>query len=490
MPNLPTIELHANAGWCWFQDPRVIVGRGDAAEDTPKGTTGEPSGSGGTSGGGGQAVVFGSIASEAGIDGDTRRGDVDVTCYDTVSGRVTRHALAKILCGGQGDDHHAPALWRRPDGRYLVMYTGHNYGGGQHTGSAGPDRAPLSFYRITTRPDDIRDWQPEQTFAWPTRDPVGEGRIAVTYSNLLHLADEGAGRGRLYNFARAAGQTWQFATSDDWGQTWAYRGILTLPPPGGRAYSNGYLKFAGNGKDRIDFIATQAHPRDYNNGVYHGYIQHGKTHDAAGNVIDPETASLDAPPPEAFTRVWTPEEVGEQTYHHGWTTELTRDSRGNLHALFTTRFGTESSPIQTIRPGIGDNDHRLFYARLDGARWRTTELCPMGPGLYDSEEDYTGLGAIDPRDGRTIYASTPFDPRDRSPLKRHTLFKATTTDAGASWSWTPLLDAAADAQTEVEADDLRPLIARLDAQNALLLWLRGTYRTMCHYDLKAMAKPV
>ena len=35
-----------------------------------------------------------------------------------------------------------------------------------------------------------------------------------------------------------------------------------------------------------------------------------------------------------------------------------------------------------------------------------------GKKLYDSEQDYTGLSALDSDDPRTIYVSTFFDPRD------------------------------------------------------------------------------
>ena len=61
--------------------------------------------------------------------------------------------------------------------------------------------------------------------------------------------------------------------------------------PSGRAYSNGYMKFSA-GTDRIDFLITEAHPRDFNNGVYHGYISDGVTYQADGTVVDPRTFSL------------------------------------------------------------------------------------------------------------------------------------------------------------------------------------------------------
>jgi hypothetical protein len=439
------LTLNTNGGWCWYQDPRVIV-------DSRTG-----------------AVLFASIASGGGAGGGRRAGNVEVTAFDPATGRLRTVAVGRFPSGeGMGDDHDTAALWQRPDGRYLVVYTAHNHG--YH------EKRPQTFYRISTDPHDASEWQPERAFDWPTDDPVGNGWIAVTYSNLHHLSAEGGGKGRLYNIARAPGQSWRIATSDDWGETWACRGILTLPPEGGRAYSNGYPKFADNGCDRIDFLITEAHPRDYNNGIYHGFIQGGKTFDSAGNVIDPDTFSDTAPLPEQFTAVFKPEAPAQGAYHTGWTTELVRGSDGGLHALFTCRVGVESGEFRPPTTNLpGNADHRLFYARLDGETWRTTELARMGHGLYGFEEDYTGLGAIDPHDPRTVVISTPFDPRDGRQLARHQLFRGRTDDAGATWHWSALTENAI-------ADNLRPRVAPLNDGRRLLLWLHGTYRTMHDYD--------
>lgn len=444
--NDSVIEHNTNGGWCWYQDDRVVVDR----------KTG--------------AIVFCSVANFAGTDGERRDGDIDVTTFDPAGGSSNTVTLKKILTNGHGDDHNVAALWHRPDGRYVAMYTGHNYGGGSHGGEA----APTTFFRLS-QPHDATRWGDEKRLVWPSNDPVGQGHNQVTYSNLLHLSDEGGAQGRLYNIARAAGQVWQIVTSDDWGESWEYRGFLTLPPAGGRAYSNGYMKFVGNGVDRIDFITTQAHPRDYNNGVYHGFIQNGQTHDSFGNVIDPQTFSTAAPQPEQFTPLFVPDEVAEGRQHHGWTVELIRDGAHTLRALFTTRVGTASAPNQITRPAPGDADHRLHLARFDGRQWHAQELAEMGGGLHDAEEDYTGLGAIDPIDGRTIYISTPIDPRDRRALSHHEIFRARRDGDDQPWSWTPMTE-------HSDVDNLRPRLARLGPDRAWLLWLRGSYPHQREYD--------
>ncbi|MEM1213608.1 MAG: BNR-4 repeat-containing protein [Planctomycetota bacterium] len=441
-------EIVPNAGWCWYQGPRTIV-------DSANGN-----------------VIFSSIASGEGVDGDSVGGDVQVTTWNPAT-----HEAQTVKVGHfDGDDHDVAALWERPDGRYLVVYTCHNHGWS--------DKQPKSFYRISTHPHDATDWQDEQVFSWPTTEPIGNGIVSVTYSNLFHLTEEGGDNGVLYNIARASGQLWRIATSDDWGETWTLRGILSLPPEGGRAYSNGYTQYATNSKDRIDFTITQAHPRDYNNGVYHGYIHNGQTHDANGNVLDPETFSEQAPLPEDFTPLFKPEQPADGAYHTGWTIDLTRCPDDSLHALFSCRVGVESvsrEPLirKDLRNPLGDADHRLFYGKLVDGAWQTTELCKMGIGLYDNESDYVGLGAIDPIDGQTLYVSTPIDPRDGLPIHRHELFKATTPDGGQTWDWEPITEQSVH-------DNLRPQVVALPNGRRALLWLRGRYWTMHKWDQQAV----
>ena len=48
----------------------------------------------------------------------------------------------------------------------------------------------------------------------------------------------------------------------------------------------GYYKYWGNNTDRIDFVGTEAHPRDVDTSLCHGYIQGGKVYNSAGTVVD------------------------------------------------------------------------------------------------------------------------------------------------------------------------------------------------------------
>jgi hypothetical protein len=444
------IMLQENGGWCWYQDERSLV-------DPTSGT-----------------LLFASVGNYLGFEGAARDAFIDLTSFHLATGRRTRFSLGCIPTFNEGDDHNVAALWQRPDGRYLAMYKGHNQGAGWNGKPTGSDKTPQSFYRLSVHPHDASTWGPEQAFDWPPNDTTPPINNDVTYSNLLFMAGEGSGQGRLYNISRGPDRTPGFLYSDDLGESWTYGGRLSATDASAQQgqYSNGYFKYRSNGVDRIDFIATEHHPRNFNNSIYHGYIEGGKSYDAAGRVVDDNVFDLIAPPPSQFTQIWKASPVAETSYHHGWTAELERDDEGNLHALFTARYGTA-----IVDGHVGDGDHRLFYARFDAATasWSTTELAKMGGPLHPSEQDYTGLGAIDPNDPNTIYISTPFDPRDGRALNHHEIFQGTTSDHGASWSWKAITE-------NSTVDNLRPMIPHWPGPERAVLWLRGSYPNQRRYD--------
>lgn len=356
-------EVVSNGGWCWYQDPRVVLDEKA------------------------WVVLIATVANAEGVDGAKRDADLDITSYKISDGSHHTTTIANIPSFDYGDDHHVAALWVRPDGRYLVVYTGHNYGSGWNGRPMGLDQSPDTFYRISTRPHDIGAWSQECVFTWPKVDPTGLDRIDVTYSNLLYLEDRGSGRGELLNIARGPGRLMHVAVSLDQGESWSYKGYLTRPSKEEGKYSNGYYKFVGDGKRRVDFIATEGHPRDYNNGIYHGSFCDGEMFNSQGEKIA-NLFTTEPPIIEEFSPIFSPSEGFEDGHHHGWTVEVAWDHRGRCHALFTTRYGTQRGKKQVSRPADfapGDADHRLFHATLEGGEWRVEALSKMGEGLHDQE---------------------------------------------------------------------------------------------------------
>jgi len=130
--------------------------------------------------------------------------------------------------------------------------------------------------------------------------------------------------------------------------------------------------------------------------------------------------------------------------------------------------------------GDSDPDKRMLYARFDGTSWKLTYLVKGGPRLFPDEQDFIGLGALDPDDPTTIYVSTPYDPRDDTTMTtKHEIYRGTTCDNGATFTWTNVTQ-------NSTADNLRPIVPKWNSSHTALLWLRGLYVASQVYTLKVV----
>ncbi|MGD9634962.1 MAG: glycosyl hydrolase 115 family protein, partial [Pirellulales bacterium] len=425
-------------------------------------------------------------------------GSVDVVSFDFATGNRTRSQLSDI----DEDDHNAPGLIILPDGRYLAMYSNHgNTGMGDY----------LSRYRLSSNQG--ATWTAEQSFNWQSVtgwNTAPNANNRVSYHNLYYLSADNAGAGRLYNFSRATHQSANALVFNPTTNTWSWGGQLTESATGG--YSTGYIKYASNNVDRIYFMSTETHPRNYNNNVYAGYVSDGVSYDMQGNVIDAnlfnndDTAGNGAVPDiTSFSKIFQADAAGPGNVHtRAWTVDLSLGPDGNPCGLFTTRW-KDDDPLGNGEGVYGANQekdnngyyhHTLWYAKYDGSQWHVNPVAQMGQMMYLAEEDYTGLGAINPKDPNTIYVSTPLDPRTavEPPLTpggpsptpsptdyswnptyqvqggQHEIYKGVTHDNGATWAWTPIT------QNSV-VDNFRPIIPSWDTDNTAVVWFRGTYTT-------------
>lgn len=411
--------VNRNGAWCWYQDERALI-------DPDRGL-----------------LVVGSVAAPEGEDGQARAGNVELTVTDLSSARSRVVVLHENL---EADDHNAPALWRRRDGRWLAVYAKHKTDN-------------LTRWRIS-EPHDPTSWGPEQVFDWT--DLTG-GR-GVTYANLREMD------GRLYCFVRAINDDSCALVSDDEGDTWSFAGKLFDRPKVG--YVNGYCRY--DGSDRIDVLTTDHHPRDFNNSIYHGYLAGGALHDSGGVVVDPHTLSGQAPDQAELTTVFAADSVWDgELMTRAWTTDIRRVG-GTVAATFTVRANDEPENTRF-------DDHRFFYARSDdGGPWQVHQVAKAGRALFAGEEDYTGLIAIDPYDADSVYAATHIDPRDGTELAHHEIFHGRTGNAGATWTWTPVT-------ANSGVDNLRPIVVPGDPSRVTLLWFRGTMSSSQHYDCEIAA---
>jgi hypothetical protein len=420
--------INDNGAWCWFQDERALV---DPVNNT---------------------LLVGSVAAPEGPDGERRGGNIEVAVLDLASGTSTVHVLHQRL---EPDDHDAPALLVRPDGRYLAMYARHktdNY----------------SRWRISVRPHDASEWGPEQRFDW-TELAAGRG---ATYSNLHRLDAES----RVYNFVRAINDDPTLMVSGDDGSSWTFGGKLFTRPKVG--YVNGYTRYYGNGTDRIDLITTDHHPRDFNNRIYHGYIRDDALHDTQGRVVGKPLIGSPGVDQASLTTVFEAgTELDGDVLTHGWTVDL-RGRDGHLAAIISCRANDANGALEREQM-LDVDDHRLLYARFDGTRWRLHHLAVAGPGLLPHEQDYTGLGAVDPYDLDRVYISTPVDPRTGRSTAHYEIYRGRTVDEGGSWEWEAITG-------NSHVDNLRPIVAPGNPSVHAVCWFRGTMRSSQAYETEVV----
>lgn len=408
------LEFNDNGGWCWYQDERAIVDQ----------ETGE--------------LVIASVAS-----GGARDKRVEITHWNIAAKTAKRHHLDTM---GYTDDHDVAAIVKKPGGGYVAMWAGHN------------DDCN-SYYSVY----DGNAWSTHGTFAWP-ECPTPSGK-RITYANLWYLGDT------LYSYVRSIDTSPHYLFSQDGGQSWKLGGRLTSTPRIG--YVAGYYKYWGNNRDRLDFFGTEQHPRDFDNSLYHGYIQDGKIHDSMGRVVDTDFTDRSAKEVPEYTTVFaTGTTINGVRLEHMWNADLVRYEDGTIAAIGSGRVtGT----------GSDDPDKRLLYFRFDGSKWTTTYLAKAGTKLYDSEQDYTGLGALHPDNPNVIYISTPFDPRtDEGQFTgKKEIWKGVTCDNGKTFDWEPVT-------ANSQMDNLRPIVPKWDSKHTALLWLRGTYTSAQSYDFKVV----
>ncbi|WP_182866429.1 BNR-4 repeat-containing protein [Rhodopirellula sp. JC639] len=429
------IMVKENGGWCWFQGKRAVGWDGK--------------------------VFFTSISGDD--HGDWNAGDLVVTKLNPSSGETSHFCLHATL---QRDDHAVAGLCLLADGRLLAVY-------GKH----GNDHFQRS--RVTLRPGDLSEWTQEQQF------DVGAG---YTYSNVYRLPGEDD---RIFNFHRGRGFNPNCNISDDGGSTWSYgwrlmqrtsADLRSDPRYTGMDGRRPYVCYASHGHDEIHFIATDDHPRAYDNSLYHGYYKAGKLLASDGTVLATPSATSQPLKPRAFTEVFA-----GRADRVAWASDIKIDANGHPRVAFSVQVDGAAT---RNRRGAGGLDHRYYDGRWDGTRWHVHEMAYAGTKLYSGEDDYTGLVALDPRDPDYAVISTNADPNSGTPLisradgQRHwELFAGTTSDSGATWTWTALTK-------DSSVDNLRPVIANTESDTRVVLWTRGTLRSYTDYHLDIIALTV
>ena len=422
------LHLKANGGWCWFHSPRVIV-----AEDW---------------------VLFGTVAGTN--RGASRAGDIELTAYHPAERRAQ---TATLWAHGRPDDHNVAAVLRLSDGTHIVSYQGHS--------EQMPEGGLIRWRKVTGL-----------TPLMVTTENQCSAGAPATYSNLCQLRAEGH---RIYAFHRGVGSNPNYSLSDDNGQSFRYGGrLLRWPRPTredprftGRDGARPYVTYCSNSIDAVHFIASEDHPRAYDNSLYHGVFRNGIVYSTDGRPLGATTGPEGGVSPIDLTKLY----LGSAR-SIAWPIELRLDPTQGLVALFSTR----NNDRWTRRfQGFG-RDHRYIIGRFDGDNWKVREICYAGSRLYAGEEDYTGLASLDPSDTRIVVISSNVEPSTGQRLRSATdgrqhweLFVGISAEAMQKVRWVALTKNSV-------ADNIRPVIVSIGAHHSLVVWMRGRYSSYTDFD--------
>lgn len=371
--------------------------------------------------------LYASAVADRPTPGEVVVGEVDMA---TGARRVLSLGTAEL------DDHNSAAIWESTNGEMLTAWS-------RHVGD------PL-----------IRTHRRRTDGSWLRLPPVAD-RSGVTYNNLYSVL-AGTGLPLLYDFYRGSRFDPQAMASVDGGRTWSALGPVLRDPADSTA-ERPYVRYTSRG-DRIDLIATETHPSTSRTSVYHGFIRDGVLHTSAGVALGRVGSGV---PVTSLTLVGTP---------------------GAAQAAWTVDVGYDPAsgrPIAAYSTTLGVNDHRYHVARWNGAAWESREVAFAGRALYASEAHYTGLVALDPRDGNHVVISTDADPVTGAPLvsgsdgKRHWELFDGRRQAGGSYAWSPLT-------ANSTVDNIRPVMNASRSGASALAWMRGTYTTFLDYRLEVV----
>lgn len=275
----PAQVFMKEGGWCWFQDPRVVIHDGK--------------------------LFIGSVRGNG-------SGDAVVGVYDIAS----KQPLGTVLMheNFDRDDHNAPVFYSRPDGSVLAVYARHN-------------RDKTHYYRVSDPTDPLR-WSKELTFRhdYPLADKV-------TYMNLIPIRNEK----KLYNFFRGIEFNPSFVTSSDHGMTWNEPTHFIRSELDGR--HRPYARYAGNGTDTVHVSFTDGHPRDFGNSLYYAAFRDGKFYRASGQPIKDLDQEGPLKPSEAEHIYQGDAGKGRggdlSAYNSAWTSSIAIDAAGRPHIGYT-----------------------------------------------------------------------------------------------------------------------------------------------------------
>jgi len=372
-------DLKTSGAWCWFQDPRAIryVGTYDK-------------------------TYWAWVA---------KNGDIKISSYNhktKVADTFTPKATLQV------DDHAAPALLVRNDGKIIIFYTPHN--------------TTTIYYRISTNAEDISAWGAEKNIS-----PVSP---ELSYVHPVQLSAEA---NKIYLFFRGGNlNKWSYVTSTDGGDTFSV--ATTLISIGAETSYHQYLKIESNNVDKIYFTHS-GHPLNETPSVYFFYYYNGSYYKAddteivGGLPLDRDDMDL----------VYDATEGGN---YSAWIYDIAV-SGSTYYVVFATL--------------VSSADHRYNYARWTGVAWDVNEITTAGGELYVNSY-YSGGISLDHETPSIVYLSKVIS-------AQWEIQKWTTPDGGTSWG------APVNITTGSSKKNIRPVAVRNHASDIIVFWMWGDYTT-------------
>lgn len=313
-------------------------------------------------------------------------GDDGNACVRSITGGVVsaETVLASAL-DTPADDHAAPSLLIRPDGRIVAFYT--------------PGDGPTLACRISTSPGDISAFGSPITINTASAGGINTYSQPILIDGTIHLF--------FRNTTPAPEFDWSVVSSTDGGATWSSKTTIMRQGLGRRSY----WKIAQDG-DRIHFAVANGHPmHDTDTSIFHFYWD--------GTYRLSDGTPMGSPPFDSSDM--TP--VYDGTTTRAWVWDIAIDD-GDPRIVFATFPSTA--------------DIRYQYATWDGAAWSVDEIAAAGGHISNGAEPYYAGGVvIDRLDPRVVYAS-------RQVSGQWEMFRYATPDDGATWSPLALTSASSD----------------------------------------------
>jgi hypothetical protein len=346
-------------------------------------------------------------------------GDIEIAAYDHATDSVDTSTV--LSASFEVDDHGAPGILVRNDGKIMAVYSKHN--------------GTEIYWRISSSPGDISSFNTEQS------KTVTE----ATYCTPIQLFD-----GTIYVWFRGSGDNLKYIKSTDEGSTFNDP-VTVITPQTNSIYPAIYKRQSSN---RVHIGITDKYypqgkePQD----IAHCYFEGETLYETDGTTIGGSSSwPVDR---TDLTMVYDSSASGNRP---AWIWDIRVDSDGDPAIVFATFPGEWAG-----------KDHRYHYARYNNG-WAVNEITQGGGTINALRQEplYSPGVTIDDRNLSAVYVS-------RGGLDSASIKRFVTDDGGETWQSRDI--APADVQ------NVRPFSPWYCQDEVPVMWLRGKYRDFTRFD--------